>query len=257
MLEKAALVLQGFHGDGPMSLSHLGKRTDLSRSTVHRLVTALCAPFPARLLRQLDGYRSVNALAGSVFAALACELFDQRPGGRFTTRRKDKLAVSDYSGRSTTCADGTRLSVSSPQRRSTHGTLSPLRPEPHAADARCPCKRVNSTSPTRRPERHRPVEAARTRATPGAPSSSTPESRPSGLPGRIPMITDGRPEDEGSRSIIGSSRTWCCARQQEQRGRPTPRPRAPRCAARTIRQRSSRRRQPMAENPGRTCPRGP
>jgi DNA-binding IclR family transcriptional regulator len=41
MLEKASLVLQAFHGDGPMSLSDLGKRTGLSRSTVHRLVTDL------------------------------------------------------------------------------------------------------------------------------------------------------------------------------------------------------------------------
>lgn len=41
MLEKAALVLRAFHGDGPMSLSGLVERTGLSRSTVHRLVTDL------------------------------------------------------------------------------------------------------------------------------------------------------------------------------------------------------------------------
>ena len=37
-----------------------------------------------------------NALAESVFATLECELFDQQPGGRFTTRREAKLAVFDY-----------------------------------------------------------------------------------------------------------------------------------------------------------------
>ncbi len=37
-----------------------------------------------------------NALAESVFATLECELFDQQPGGRFTSRREAKLAVFDY-----------------------------------------------------------------------------------------------------------------------------------------------------------------
>ena len=37
-----------------------------------------------------------NALAESVFATLECELLDQQPGGRFTTRREAKLAVLDY-----------------------------------------------------------------------------------------------------------------------------------------------------------------
>ncbi len=37
-----------------------------------------------------------NALAESVFATLQCELFDQQPGGRFTSRREAKLAVFDY-----------------------------------------------------------------------------------------------------------------------------------------------------------------
>nr|WP_222273294.1 IS3 family transposase [Modestobacter marinus] len=37
-----------------------------------------------------------NALAESVFATLECELFDQQPAGRFTTRREAKLAVFDY-----------------------------------------------------------------------------------------------------------------------------------------------------------------
>jgi putative transposase len=37
-----------------------------------------------------------DALAESLFATLECELFDQQPGGRFTTRREAKLAVFDY-----------------------------------------------------------------------------------------------------------------------------------------------------------------
>ncbi|MFQ1003691.1 IS3 family transposase [Modestobacter sp. SSW1-42] len=37
-----------------------------------------------------------NALAESVFATLECELFDQQPGGRLTTRREAKVAVFDY-----------------------------------------------------------------------------------------------------------------------------------------------------------------
>ncbi len=37
-----------------------------------------------------------NALAESVFATLECELFDQQPGGRFSTRREAKLAVFDF-----------------------------------------------------------------------------------------------------------------------------------------------------------------
>ncbi len=37
-----------------------------------------------------------NALAESLFATLECELFDQQPAGRFTTRREAKLAVFDY-----------------------------------------------------------------------------------------------------------------------------------------------------------------
>jgi putative transposase len=37
-----------------------------------------------------------NALAESVFATLECELFDQQPHGRFTTRREAKLAVFYY-----------------------------------------------------------------------------------------------------------------------------------------------------------------
>jgi putative transposase len=37
-----------------------------------------------------------NALAESVFATIECELFNQQPGGRFTTRREAKLAVFDY-----------------------------------------------------------------------------------------------------------------------------------------------------------------
>lgn len=40
--------------------------------------------------------RGVNALAESAFATLECELFDQQPRGRFTTRREAKLAVFDY-----------------------------------------------------------------------------------------------------------------------------------------------------------------
>jgi putative transposase len=37
-----------------------------------------------------------NALAESLFATLECELFDQQPGGRFTTRREAKLTVFDF-----------------------------------------------------------------------------------------------------------------------------------------------------------------
>ena len=37
-----------------------------------------------------------NALAESVLATLECELFDQQPGGRFSTRREAKLAVFDF-----------------------------------------------------------------------------------------------------------------------------------------------------------------
>ncbi len=37
-----------------------------------------------------------NALAESAFATLECELFDQQPGGRFTSRHEAKLAVFDY-----------------------------------------------------------------------------------------------------------------------------------------------------------------
>ena len=37
-----------------------------------------------------------SAQAKSVFAPVECELFDQQPGGRFTTRRVAKLAVFDY-----------------------------------------------------------------------------------------------------------------------------------------------------------------
>ena len=37
-----------------------------------------------------------NALAESVFATLECELFDQQPGGRFTSHHEAKLAVFDY-----------------------------------------------------------------------------------------------------------------------------------------------------------------
>lgn len=37
-----------------------------------------------------------NALAESVFATLECELFDQQPGGRFTSRHEAKLAVFDF-----------------------------------------------------------------------------------------------------------------------------------------------------------------
>ena len=37
-----------------------------------------------------------NALAESVFATLECELFDQQPGGRFSSRHEAKLAVFDY-----------------------------------------------------------------------------------------------------------------------------------------------------------------
>ena len=31
-----------------------------------------------------------------MFATIECELFDQQPGGRFTTCREAKLAVFDY-----------------------------------------------------------------------------------------------------------------------------------------------------------------
>jgi DNA-binding IclR family transcriptional regulator len=41
MLEKAALILSSFTADGSMSLSELGRRTGLSRSTVHRLMVDL------------------------------------------------------------------------------------------------------------------------------------------------------------------------------------------------------------------------
>jgi putative transposase len=52
---------------------------------------------PAYVSEQLfDSYRSFNALAESVFATLECELFDQQPGGRFTSRQEAKLAVLDY-----------------------------------------------------------------------------------------------------------------------------------------------------------------
>ena len=34
--------------------------------------------------------------AKSVFATIECELFDQQPGGRFTSRREAKLANFDY-----------------------------------------------------------------------------------------------------------------------------------------------------------------
>ena len=37
-----------------------------------------------------------NALAESVFATLECELFDQQPGGRFTSHHDAKLAIFDY-----------------------------------------------------------------------------------------------------------------------------------------------------------------
>jgi putative transposase len=37
-----------------------------------------------------------DTLAESEFATIECELFDQQPGGRFTTRREAKLAVFDY-----------------------------------------------------------------------------------------------------------------------------------------------------------------
>jgi putative transposase len=37
-----------------------------------------------------------NAMAESLFATIECELFDQQPGGRFSTRRDAKLAVFDY-----------------------------------------------------------------------------------------------------------------------------------------------------------------
>ena len=47
-----------------------------------------------------------NALAESVFATLECELSDQQPGGRFTTRREVELAVFDYLETSSTCEEG-------------------------------------------------------------------------------------------------------------------------------------------------------
>jgi len=37
-----------------------------------------------------------NALAESVFATLECELFDQQPGGRFTSHHDAKLAIFGY-----------------------------------------------------------------------------------------------------------------------------------------------------------------
>lgn len=37
-----------------------------------------------------------NALAESVFATLECELFDQQPGGRFTSHHEAKLSIFDY-----------------------------------------------------------------------------------------------------------------------------------------------------------------
>jgi putative transposase len=37
-----------------------------------------------------------NALAESVFATIECELFDQQPGGRFTSHHEAKLAIFDY-----------------------------------------------------------------------------------------------------------------------------------------------------------------
>ena len=95
-----------------------------------------------------------NALAESVFATLECELFDQQPGGRFTTRREAKLAVFDYLETFSTPAAGTQPSATShppTSRPSTPSntapsTLSALQPEPQAAATRCPRKRVNSTS---------------------------------------------------------------------------------------------------------------
>ena len=47
-----------------------------------------------------------DALAESVFATLECELSDQQPGGRFTTRREVELAVFDYLETSSTCEEG-------------------------------------------------------------------------------------------------------------------------------------------------------
>jgi hypothetical protein len=38
----------------------------------------------------------LNAMAESLFATIECELFDQQPGGRFTSRHEAKLAVFDY-----------------------------------------------------------------------------------------------------------------------------------------------------------------
>jgi len=76
-------------------------------------------------------YRSINALAESLFATLECELFDQQPGGRFTTRREAKLAVFDTSRRSTTPAAGTPPSACSHPHSSKHDTLhKTLRPNP-------------------------------------------------------------------------------------------------------------------------------
>jgi transposase InsO family protein len=38
----------------------------------------------------------INAWRESFFATLECELFDQQPGGRFTTRREAKPAIFDF-----------------------------------------------------------------------------------------------------------------------------------------------------------------
>ncbi|WP_081448793.1 IS3 family transposase [Geodermatophilus obscurus] len=82
-----------------------------------------------------------DALAESVFATLECELFYQQPDGRFATRREAELAVFDYLETFHNPAGGTRLSARSPRRPSRRGILSPPRPEPQTAEARCPRQR--------------------------------------------------------------------------------------------------------------------
>jgi putative transposase len=79
-----------------------------------------------------------------VSATLECELFDQQPAGRFTTRREAKLTVFDY----LETFYNPRRSHSALGRiaRATFDTLSPPRPEPQTAEARCPRQRVNSTA---------------------------------------------------------------------------------------------------------------
>jgi transposase InsO family protein len=52
-----------------------------------------CGPLPGRLLRRLDGYRSVNAAAESFFAALKSEMYYRQS---LPTRARARFAVAEY-----------------------------------------------------------------------------------------------------------------------------------------------------------------